>query len=556
MDFILEFQKVDYRYPGAVSLALNNVSFGIPRGSITSIIGGTGSGKSTIIALAAGIFQEYGKIEQGKILPERNMEQNFRVGAVFQNPATQIHQLRVIDEIRSGPIYQGLPWDECVKRADQSLSNLLTKDYALRSPDKLSAGEVQRVTIAAAVAMDCEVLFFDEPFSFLDTRGRKDFTELLRNIQNQGITCVIVTHDLRQIEELVNWLIVIKKGKVVTQGIPAQILKEYPSDVLPVFSLPTQIKILSEWKESDSITWKIIADLLHKPGLPLFSKNTIEKKYSSVPEAKSLTFSNVNFAYNSSKIEIKDTSFSMNKGEIFALLGANGSGKSTIAKIAAGLLKPSSGQIVFENTDVTKIAASTRAKTIAYLFQQPDDMIFCSTVANEVALGPQTMKLNQIEQRTSEALKSVGLYEYQDRSPDTLSGGEKRLLCFATAFSQDAEIIILDEPECGLDKKYWKLVQQSILKMKESGKSSLLITHRIESLPFLCDRACIVERGEIVYEGSSLSAFQFVLKKEDIFDEEAEYMVNAYSKALESGCKNEDEMVEMVSMMIRKGQGN
>ncbi len=176
---IININGLCYKYPGNSAWSIKNISLEIPKGSFFAFVGPSGSGKSTLLTLIRGFYQEIGGVLEGEILVgEKNVTQlpiseiGKTIGIVFQNPALQLHQLRVIDEVASAPMYQNIPYDECVKIALNLIDKVLGKEFYYRSPQELSSGQQQRVAIAASMALNAEILLLDEPFSFLDETAR------------------------------------------------------------------------------------------------------------------------------------------------------------------------------------------------------------------------------------------------------------------------------------------------------------------------------------------------------------------------------------------------
>lgn len=220
-----------------------------------------------------------------------------------------------------------------------------------------------------------------------------------------------------------------------------------------------------------------------------------------------LELKNISFFYPESNNGVKDVSLSISEDEILGLIGANGSGKTTLAKIILGLLKPKKGKIEFGRKEITKLDVFKRARRIGYVTQDPIEMFFENSVFEEVRAGPKFLSLFNPEKKAEKALKLLNLWHYKDKHPDSLSGGEKRLLSIADILVNDPEILILDEPEFGLDPKTWRMIAQETKELKLQGKTIVVITQDLKLATFLCDRIALMKEGKILKVGSPKEIF-------------------------------------------------
>ena len=187
---IIDIKNLSYKYPDEKDFVLENINLKIKKNSFTCLIGPSGCGKTTLLMLIRGFFQEYGGKISGNIVVKGKdvIKTEFNklgkdIGIIFQDPQVQLHQLRVIDEVASAPMYQGLPYDECQKRAKELIDKILDPSFYNKSPTELSSGQQQKVALAATLAMDCEVLLLDEPFSFLDTGAFREVLDIILDLK-------------------------------------------------------------------------------------------------------------------------------------------------------------------------------------------------------------------------------------------------------------------------------------------------------------------------------------------------------------------------------------
>lgn len=226
---------------------------------------------------------------------------------------------------------------------------------------------------------------------------------------------------------------------------------------------------------------------------------------------------NLNHIYdsesNANKYTLKDINFKVSKGEFIGLIGHTGSGKSTLVQTLNGLIRPSSGNIIIEGNDITKIKnLKDIRKKVGLVFQYPEHQLFEETVSADVAFGPKNLGLSEsaVEERVKKSLELVNLdyEEFKDRSPFRLSGGQQRRVAIAGVLAMEPEILILDEPTAGLDPRTRKeLIKEIVNLQKVFGLTVILISHRMEEIAQLTDRVLVLENGELVLQGTPSYVF-------------------------------------------------
>jgi cobalt/nickel transport system ATP-binding protein len=221
---------------------------------------------------------------------------------------------------------------------------------------------------------------------------------------------------------------------------------------------------------------------------------------------------NLSHCYSDGTLALNEVSLNLARGDRIALLGTNGSGKTTLLNHLIGILKPTSGNIYFEDKPLVYDAKSllNLRKRVGFVFQDPNDQLFAPSVKQDVAFGPLNLGYtpDRVKQLVNEALTTVGMTEFADKPPHFLSGGQKKRVALAGVLAMQPEVIIMDEPTSSLDPIATSSILHLLLRLnKENGITLLLATHDVDIVPLFANRLCILDKGKIVSEGSPKESF-------------------------------------------------
>lgn len=213
-----------------------------------------------------------------------------------------------------------------------------------------------------------------------------------------------------------------------------------------------------------------------------------------------LLFDNIHYSYTPEREVLRGLTLRLDHGEKVALVGANGAGKSTLMLHANGLLTPSQGRIVVGDMELTAKTLRTIRQSVGLVFQNPDDQLFMPTVEEDVGFGPANMHLSreEITERIERALRAVGALDLRHRSPQQLSGGEKRRVAIATVLAMEPSILVMDEPSAGLDPRARRQMIELLLGF---GHTALFATHDLDMAQRLCPRTVIMLAGQVAADG-------------------------------------------------------
>jgi energy-coupling factor transport system ATP-binding protein len=429
-------EHLSYTYPAAEAPSLRDVSLPLRQGQVCAVLGPSGSGKSTLLRALAGLVPHFhGGRFSGRVVVDGRDTRSIRpaelagtVATLFQDPEDQVVLTRVLDEVAFGLENLGTPPHEIEARARDALALVGAAHLAGRATAELSGGELQRVCLASALALEPKLLLLDEPTSQLDPDAA---AALFEHVRERGVA--VVVSDQR----------------------PA-----LPLAVCDRVLFLEQGRVLLDAPRAEALEW--LAE--HRPAY-------VERQTAASPhEAAGETvcrLEHVRFAYRDGFPVVDDVSLDLRRGRTVALVGPNGSGKTTVAKLAAGLLATAGGRVL-------------RFGRASYLSQDPGRYVVKETALEEVAVGAD-------EARARGALADVGLAGFERRHPRDLSSGERERLALAAVLVTEPDLLVLDEPTRGVDPER-KRELAGLLARGAAGRATLLVTHDLDFARAVCDR--------------------------------------------------------------------
>ncbi|MCO6558245.1 MAG: ATP-binding cassette domain-containing protein [Bifidobacterium sp.] len=526
--FAAQLSGIRFSYDGGKSWALNGIDLDIRVGERICLVGPNGSGKSTLARLVAGLAAP----DDGSVIllgfnvfssgtPHSDLYRKARrdIGAVFQNPADQIITTVVGDDVAFGPENLALDPKTITSRVDESLDAVDMKDFLLDDPSRMSGGQQQRIAIAGILAMHPKMIVLDEPTAMLDLEAQHDVLQVLDRLQQSGTTIVHVTHRPEELKAA-DRILSLENGKSIelsqTQaalklsvtnaddtgmlkpdgviidenpGIPNSSVEKKPNHHKPIISKDSSTADLQKPSaQSDDSRSHQIRNQNKASQKPANG----DPQHSTGEPA--ISFEHVSFRYPKSDIDtLHDFSMRVEQGEVVAIMGRNGTGKSTLTRLMTALSKPGSGTIKVAGIDLgsmSKRDKKTLRSSVGLVMQQPERQLFAETVRQDVAYGPSNQDLPQeaVDQRVDRALALLGISGLAERSPFSLSGGQQRLAAIAGIIACDPRILVLDEPTAGLDATASERIYALVRTLNAHGVTIVMITHSPRQARQLADR--------------------------------------------------------------------
>ena len=543
----IEVKNFSFQYPKESNAALYQVSMEVEEGSFVVLCGKSGCGKSTLLRQFKSVLASHGE-KKGEILyGGQNLEdvdlrtQSAEIGYVLQNPDNQIVTDKVWHELAFGLESLGYDTPTIRLRVAEMASYFGIHSWFLKNVSELSGGQKQLLNLASVMAMHPKLLILDEPTSQLDPIAASDFLETVRKINRDIGTTVILTE--HRLEDVIPWadkVYVMDKGRMIADGTPNEIgeqLRTMGHDMFLSMPAPMQIyagtnsSLRCPLTVSQGRRW--LSEELETKGIKIKKernqeetakkKNSIFGKLSGLKkepekEIPEIRIKDVWFRYERDLPDVvKGLSLDIKKGEIFAVVGGNGTGKSTAMSLIARIRFPYRGKIYLEGKEIGKYSDDELYHGfLGVMPQNPQSLFVKKTVREdlyEVIDGKRERKSEAypIEMKKKDAVEGIvsltrleGLLE---RHPYDLSGGEQQRLALAKVLLLRPKILLMDEPTKGIDNHYKKELGEILRKLSEHGVTILMISHDVEFCAQYADRTGLFFQGNVVTSEESKKFF-------------------------------------------------
>ncbi len=543
---IVSLKDVTFAYKGSKRQALKGISLDVKEGECVAILGPTGAGKSTLACVINGTVPRFIEgtltgdvVVDGQIPNDVGTAQMAsRVGLVFGDPDTQLFGMTVEEDVAFGPANLGFDYETIMERITRAIEGMRLQGLEQRAPHRLSGGQKQATAIAGVYAMLPKIMVLDEPTSMLDPEGKARVFSIIRDLNKSlGMTVILIEQEVDDILELADRVFVMKSGEFVLGGTPDEVfasvdvLKEVGIRVPSIvefgnligaqktpFSVEEAVLIAKDgaWKEAAdrdaSPTVEVAA-----PGVEATAPAVEETApameaaalaaEATVPAVEAV---DLEFRYPMGVKALDGANLKVYPGEFVAIVGQNGAGKTTLTRHFNGLLRPSAGDIRLFGKSVLNEPTASLCATVGYVFQNPDEQLFCDTVEDELRFGPMNigMDKDRMEEAIRDILLDIGLDRYRQVWPRYLTKGERQRLALASVVAMEPEILIVDEPTTGLDWLESLQILDYLERLRrEKGKTILIITHDMNIVSLYAKRVVVMANGRVVGEGTPREVF-------------------------------------------------
>lgn len=443
MDVVVA-EDAGFRYKGTEGCAVSGVNLAVPSGTFVLLCGKSGSGKTTLTKMINGLVPHFYEGEyEGKVtvsglsIPDTQPYLiSEKVGSVFQNPKTQFFNVDTTSEVLFGLENAGTPRAEMEERLEEVSRLCGIGDLLHRDIFHLSGGEKQKIAVASALAPDPSVFVFDEPSSSLDPASVAGIGNLMSLLKASGKTVIVAEHRIWYLLDLADVVLYTDGGRI-TRSFTGEEFRGLGDGEMNLLGLRSKYEV-SAGAEG--------------------ARGPAEK-----------TLSAENLSFRRGKQVFSGLSFAAGKGEITAITGRNGCGKTTLTEILCGLLKPRSGSIVFNGR---RMSRRMLRRECSLVMQDINRQFFGRSVMDECLLGSEAD-----EETALSVLESLNLSDLKDRHPIALSGGQKQRLAVASSLLSGKSVLVLDEPSSGLDFCNMSDLASALKKASDAGKTVIVTTH-------------------------------------------------------------------------------
>jgi energy-coupling factor transporter ATP-binding protein EcfA2 len=495
----LVVENLSFQYRIRPELAIENVSFELKPGEMLLIAGSSGCGKTTLARCINGLIpRSYRGKREGQVLLHGKdvakiplAEVSQIVGTLLQDPERQIVASNVYNEIAFGPENLGLPRDEIVERIEMAMQRLGLEYLRDRDTFNLSGGEKQKVALAGVLAMTPSILLLDEPLASLDPASAYEALDIFRSLADEGKTVLLIEHRVEDaIAAQPDRLLYMEGGRVKYMG--------------PIKSLPDeidykQVKLPAQWVVDRVKEQKTIIETVSRPKVAERGETLV-------------SFEDVSFRYSDElPFVLRNVNLEIRRGDLIAVLGRNGVGKSTLIKHAIGLLKPTEGTVLVEGQDTRQMSVAQIARVLGFVFQSPTHMLYAPTVREELAFGPNNLKFEkeEVDAAVVESVKTLNLSGLEEYPPLGLSFGQQKRTTIAAVLAMHSKIMVMDEPTAGQDYANYTHFMNFMCRPADGAESilstnfaaTLFITHDLDLAVTYANRVLLVGEGTVVADG-------------------------------------------------------
>ncbi|GLX68067.1 energy-coupling factor transporter ATPase [Paenibacillus glycanilyticus] len=514
-------ERLTFAYPGSDQFAIQDISLSIREGEFITLCGNSGCGKSTLLKQLKTELAPHGKRSgqvryRGMLLEEvERRVQVSEIGYVLQSPDNQIVTDKVWHELAFGLESLGCSESEIRRRVAETASFFGIQQWFHKKVTELSGGQKQLLNLASVMVMQPKVLLLDEPTSQLDPIAATEFLGTLGKINRElGVTILLTEHRLEEALPMSDRVIVMDESRIIAVGTPKEAgkrLRELRHEMFNAMPTPMRVYAGIDNELECPVTVREGREFLHQLAETLPYTKDLISDHTANANKPSIELDEIWFKYERNAVDVlKGLRLKAYPGEIHAIVGGNGTGKTTAISLIAGIRKPYRGKIKLHGKAAEKYSDSERfSRLLGVLPQNPQAIFVGKTVEKDLRdmLSGRKLDKDTIKERIQSIAQLCELEHLLDRHPYDLSGGEQQRAALAKVLLLEPTILLLDEPTKGLDAGYKIKLAEILRRLAVQGTTIVMVSHDIDFCASYADRCSMFFDGTIVSEGNPRDFF-------------------------------------------------
>lgn len=509
---MIEIQNVTFQYPGSDVKVLNGADLIVEEGEFLAIIGGNGSGKSTICKLMNGLIPyfyvgefEGDVISNGHITTTHDVATLSKsIGYVYQDFENQLLRPTVLDDASFVPLNYG--FSDFKERGKWALEVTGLTHLANEFVWQLSGGQKHLLALAGAIAMRPKVLIVDEPVAQLDPQHAMRIYDVLRILNEEyGMTIIVIEHHTEFIASYCKTVALMDQGKVLWKKDVREALCSV-EDLISRQIFPPQVTMAAHYLNPDKAYPITIEEAVAYFQLDL-PTNTFLPEVMKTEKSAVLAVKNATVSYKTLQKQMKkalnNVSATFHKGDQIALVGNNGAGKSSLLKLLTGIVRPTEGTIELFGKTLKKISPEMLSNDVAFVFQNAEEMFIDDSVRKEIEFYLKARKVENATAIVDQILEDFDLTSLQNQDARLLSGGQQRRVSLAIGAAMRPSIVILDEPTANLDIATKNKVVLMLERLKKHVDTIIVATHDMQLVAEWANRILVMHQGQLIADDTS-----------------------------------------------------
>lgn len=503
---ILNIKDLSFKYPTSARNAICGLDLTVDEGSFVILCGESGSGKTTLLRLIKNELAPHGQMSGsitlfGKNITEQTLEESATLtGYVMQNPENQIVTEYVRSELSFALENLGMAKADIKRRVGEICTVFGLTGEIERHTHQLSGGQKQILNLASVMTYSPALLLLDEPSAYLDPVSAERFFETVRRLNREnGVTVIVSEHRCGSMFEFADKIAVLNKGKLVAYGSADEVVKNCAGDSVSG-AFPTYARLWQKYGDGTECPENIpMARCFFRKIADKLNVTDTKRKFNANRSETVLEAKGVRFRYDKNGRDVlSDASIKVHKGEILCLVGGNGSGKSTLLKVLSGIKRPVDGKVELFGKKLSSYGDALYKNGVTYLQQNAKLTFITDKVIADLRITAADTYGEKSEEAINDITRKLNIEHLLEKNPLDLSGGELQLCAVVKALLTAPRVLLLDEPEKGVDHATKTILSETLLKISEEGTSVVIVTHDLEFASRTADSCALMFDGEVV----------------------------------------------------------